>query len=71
MPLVYWLVVTVAKPLQKLQKVAASINSTIINNNIKECQKVLDDLISSFRADFAEYDHVKVYPLYALANILD
>ncbi|MCG8308957.1 MAG: ATP-binding protein [Cytophagales bacterium] len=32
-----------------------AVRKYVTNNNIKECQKVLDDLISSFRADFTKY----------------
>jgi uncharacterized protein len=32
-----------------------AVHKYVTNNNIRECQKVLDDLISSFRADFAKY----------------
>lgn len=32
-----------------------AVNKYVTNSDIKECQKVLDDLISSFRADFAKY----------------
>lgn len=32
-----------------------AVHTYATNNTIKECQKVLDDLISSFRADFAKY----------------
>jgi predicted AAA+ superfamily ATPase len=31
------------------------VQKYVTNNDIKECQKVLDDLISSFRADFTKY----------------
>ena len=32
-----------------------AVHKYVTNNDIKECQKVLNDLISSFRADFAKY----------------
>lgn len=32
-----------------------AVHTYVINHDIKECQKVLDDLIGSFRADFAKY----------------
>jgi predicted AAA+ superfamily ATPase len=32
-----------------------AVHKYVTNSDIKECQKVLDDLISSFRADFAKY----------------
>lgn len=32
-----------------------AVHKYVTNNDIKECQKVLDDLINSFRADFAKY----------------
>ncbi len=31
------------------------VRNYVANNDIRECQKVLDDLISSFRVDFAKY----------------
>lgn len=32
-----------------------AVHKYVTNNDIKECQRVLDDLISSFRVDFAKY----------------
>jgi hypothetical protein len=32
-----------------------AVQKYVTNNDIRECQKVLDDLISSFRTDFAKY----------------